>query len=218
MADSKRSLDGIRHFIWDFDGTLFDTYPVIIQNLRNALANFGQDADPVEVMTLMLDTIPAAQEYYARKFQIPLEELQAAYSTYNRQANAALVAAPMADARQVLEAICQAGGTHYIFTHRKLDETCAYLEKYGMRHLFRGIIAPQMPGFAWKPAPDALQHLMKLYGFGPGEAVMVGDRQLDLASGRNAGVATLHFRCGAVPQTLACDWCVDSFRDIQALL
>ena len=33
----QRSMRNIQHFIWDFDGTLFDTYPVIIGDLRKAL-------------------------------------------------------------------------------------------------------------------------------------------------------------------------------------
>lgn len=35
----------IRHFIWDFDGTVADTYPAIIQSLRDALQEFGHDCD-----------------------------------------------------------------------------------------------------------------------------------------------------------------------------
>ena len=42
-----------KHVIWDFDGTLFDTYPIIIQNLDNALREFGYTCDPLEAMKLM---------------------------------------------------------------------------------------------------------------------------------------------------------------------
>ena len=85
----------LRHFIWDFDGTLFDTYPVIIRNLRTALGQFGRDADPVQAMGLMLDCIPAAMKYYAETYQIPLEALNEAYQVCHRQANRELEAQPI---------------------------------------------------------------------------------------------------------------------------
>ena len=135
----------LRHFIWDFDGTLFNTYPVIIRNLRTALGQFGRDADPVQAMGLMLDCIPAAMKYYAETYQIPLEALNEAYQVCHRQANRELEAQPMAGVREVLTEIRDSGRYNYIFTHRKLEETRAYLAKYGMTDLFRDIMAPETP-------------------------------------------------------------------------
>ena len=201
-----QSLRPIRHFIWDFDGTLFDTYPVIIRDLRHALREFGCDADPTEVMRLMLDSIPAARLHYAQRFGIDPQTLAAAYQRYHEQANAALEAAPMAGLPAVLRAVADSGRYHYIFTHRQPDETDAYLKKYGLTGLFRDIVAPGRPGFAPKPAPDAVQYLMAQYGMTADDAVMIGDREIDLGSGRNAGLKTVHIVCTDVPETLVCDW------------
>lgn len=208
----------LRHFIWDFDGTLFDTYPVIIRNLRTALGQFGRDADPVQAMGLMLDCIPAAMKYYAETYQIPLEALNEAYQVCHRQANRELEAQPMAGVREVLTEIRDSGRYNYIFTHRKLEETRAYLAKYGMTDLFRDIMAPETPGFAWKPSPDGVLALMKEYGMKPEESVMVGDRECDLGSGRNAGIHTLHLMCPAVPEQLDCDWRIGSYAEMEPLL
>jgi len=30
----------VKHFIWDFDGTLFDTYPIIIAQMQAVLGDF----------------------------------------------------------------------------------------------------------------------------------------------------------------------------------
>ena len=201
-----QSLARIRHFIWDFDGTLFDTYPVIIRNLRAALAEFGCDADPVEAMGLMLDSIPAARQHYAARFGLDLKALTDAYQRYHVQATAALEAAPMPLLPAVLRAAAEKGGYHYVFTHRQLDETNAYLTKYALTDLFRDIVAPGCPGFAPKPAPDAVLHLMEKYGMTADDTVMIGDREIDLGSGRNAGIRTVHIVCTDVPEDLVCDW------------
>jgi hypothetical protein len=47
FMQAENTMSHIRHFIWDFDGTLFDSYPIIIGNLRSALQSYGYDCDPV---------------------------------------------------------------------------------------------------------------------------------------------------------------------------
>ena len=77
---SAEELRNLKHFIWDFDGTLFDTYPVIIENLREGLREFGFDADPVDMMRRMLETIPAARNHYADTYGIDREALTEAFA------------------------------------------------------------------------------------------------------------------------------------------
>ena len=208
----------IRHFIWDFDGTLFDTYPVIIENLNLALDRYGHSCDPVEAMGLMLTRIATAQRHYAAKFGIDLAALVEDYERHHQTANAQLRAEPMAGIREVLEAIQASGRNNYIFSHRKPEETALYLEKYGLSDYFRDVIGPGSAGFAEKPAPDSVLYLMEKYGMSAGETVMVGDRECDLGSGRNAGIRTAHLVCAAVPEMLQCDWRFESFTVMREML
>lgn len=212
------SMRKIQHFIWDFDGTLFDTYPVIIKNLRLALGEYGCDCDPVQAMELMLDTIPAARNFYADQFGIDREELAAAYGRYHREATRQLAAEPISGVREVLERIHESGRHSYIFTHRKNEETMLYLKKYGLEDFFRDVIGPSSPQFAFKPAPDAVLYLMEKYGMCPEETVMVGDRDCDLGSGRNAGIKSAHLVCAMAPESLVCDWRLNSFEEMLAML
>jgi len=203
-----------RHFIWDFDGTLFDTYPVIIENLRLALGEFGFTCDSVEAMGLMLTNIPTARNHYADRFGFDRKELESAYLRHHRTATEQLRAQPMEGAREVLERIRDTGRHSYIFTHRHSGETLAYLRKYGLDEFFRDIVAPDTEGFAPKPAPDAVLYLMEKYGMSPDSAVMIGDRNCDLGSGRNAGIRCAHLICPAVPETLECDWKLENLREM----
>ena len=133
------------------------------------------------------------------------------------QATAALEAPPMPGVAQVLRTICAGGRHNYIFTHRRVSETSAYLQKNDLDGCFREIVAPEN-GFAGKPAPDAVLYLMQKYHMAPAETVMVGDREIDLGSGRNAGVRTAHLVCALAPEELACDWRLHSFAQMLALL
>lgn len=211
-------MQDIQHFIWDFDGTLFDTYPVIIENVRLALKDHGHDCQPAEAMRLMLDTIRTALDHYAQHYGLDRQGLEDAYYVYHRKANEALQAKPISGVPEVLEKICASGRHNYIFTHRKCDETLAYLKKYGLDGYFREIVGPESPVFAWKPAPDALLYLVEKYKMNPENTVMVGDRECDLGSGRNAGVKVAHLMCALAPEQLVCDWEMGNMEQMLALL
>ena len=212
------SIQNISHFIWDFDGTLFDTYPVIIENIRQALQSFGFDADPKELMDKLLETVDHALSFYAEKYHIDKNTLSAAYQLQNITSNKELMALPMEGVESTLKAIQAKGCDSYIFTHRPLASTMAFLDKYDLSKYFTDFVAPATPGFARKPAPDAIEYLVNKYGIPKGKAVMIGDRELDLASGKNAGIRTAHYICKAIPQTFVCDWRFDRFADFTKAL
>ena len=215
---AENTMSHIRHFIWDFDGTLFDSYPIIIATLRAALQEYGHDCDPVEAMRLMLQNIGVAQHYYADKFGIVYEDLIETYYSHHNRLNPQLAAEPMADVEKVLKKICESGRKNYIFTHRKCSTTAQYLEKYGLSQYFTEIVGPEAPNFAYKPSPDSLLYLMDKYGMTAEDAVMVGDRDCDLGSARNAGMGTVHFVCAAVPETLSCDFRFESYQEMLLML
>ncbi len=210
-----KELKAVRNFIWDFDGTLFDSYPMILGNMTDALRDLGYAADPGEMMGLMLQSVRVAMDVYARRLGITVDALFDAYSVYYRRSNAAMEAVPMADVEAVLTRIRDLGGKHFIFTHRDQTQTADYLRKYGLDGYFRESVGVGHPHFAWKPAPDAVRYLMEAYAMDPAQTVMVGDRDCDLASGRNAGIGTVHLLCPTVPEKLDCDW---EFESLSAML
>ena len=208
----------IRHFIWDFDGTLFDTYPIIINHMQTALGEFGHSIDSLELMEHLLDTVGAALEYCAEKFAIDFTQLSDAYSVLHNQSALQPVAFPMESVEAVLAAVRARGGKNLIFTHRDLGSTNAYLEKYGLAHYFSDIVAPGTSGFAWKPAPDAILYLLRAHNLDPEEVAMVGDREIDLASARAAGIHSVHYLCKSVPQDLQCHWRFSDFSQMADIL
>ena len=204
----------VKHFIWDFDGTLFDTYPLIIHQMQTALGRFGHTIDSVELMEQLLHTVGVALEYCANKFSIDLEQLDEAYSTLHQQSALLPVALPMASVEKALAAVSARGGKNFIFTHRDLASTTAYLEKYGLSRYFTDIIGADTPGFAWKPAADSIEYLLSTHNLDPREVAMVGDREIDLASARAAGIYGIHYLCQAVPQELECTWRFSDYADL----
>jgi phosphoglycolate phosphatase-like HAD superfamily hydrolase len=149
---------------------------------------------------------------------IPREEFVETYTRHHQALNPQLLAKPMADVEKVLAKICETGRKNYIFTHRKCSTTAQYLEKYGLDRYFTEIVGPEAPNFAYKPSPDSLLYLMDKYGMTAGDAVMVGDRDCDLGSARNAGICTAHFVCAMVPEQLSCNFRFESYKKMLAIL
>ncbi len=202
-----------RHLIWDFDGTLYDTYPQMAQAFQAALADLGCSADEQEIYTCIKDTVYAAECAYAARFGIDADALTAAF----RKRHGAQTDFPMMPGLIVcLRRTAAMGCRHYLFTHRN-RKAVAQLTADGLDGFFADFVTRE-DGFADKPSPEAILHLMAKHGFGPADAVMIGDREIDMASGRAAGAkCVLLDPDGYYPDAKA-DARVASLADIPALL
>jgi len=201
-------------FIWDFDGTLLDTYPFITMCLKNALKDCGYEVAQMEILEKMMVTIPFAIGHYSDKYQIPdLRERYYAY--YAGEAEAPVRA--FTGLKEVLRRIQEIGAANYVFTNRG-NSIYPLLEKAGILGEFREIVTAEDPNFMVKPAPDTINYLMKKYGGTSENTVMIGDRYCDLESGYNAGCRTCHLLTPAVPQYPPCDWRVKNFEEMLKLL
>jgi phosphoglycolate phosphatase-like HAD superfamily hydrolase len=204
----------INTILFDYDGTLMDTYPNITRYLKLALKDFGIDADQTEILERMMVRIPVAIQQYAEQYSLP--ELRARYDMYYANEPNDLVE-PFEGVREVLRQIRVNGGFNYIFTHRNRS-IHAMLKRAGIDGEFREIITSEDPGFAAKPAPDTILYLMEKYGGTKEDTVMIGDRQCDLGSAYGADCKTIHLLTPAVPQYPACDWRINNFYEMLEML
>lgn len=173
-----------RNYIWDFDGTLFDSYPHLLECCMKVLAEEG---------------LSFPREDVGRHLQVSFGDMLAytglsdeAYRRFKeyelRIADAELdpPVIPFDDAEAVLRAVVQGGGRNYLYTHRNRTALW-YCEKFGLLPYFADRVTSE-EGFPSKPAPDAILALIRRNGLDPAECVMIGDREIDGLSGRNAGV------------------------------
>ena len=204
----------IQHFIWDFDGTIADSYPNLVRYLTLALADFGKTAEPVEILEKMMETIGYAIDWYSKLYDLP--ELSQRYSYHYELGKNDPVYA-FENVTAVLERIQQLGGHNYIFTNRG-QTLGALLDNMDLGRYFTEIIRAGDPEFVYKPSPKPILYLMEKYGGTPENTAMVGDRKCDLESGYQAGCKTIHLLTPDVPQYPPCDWRVSNFQEMLDLL
>lgn len=178
-----------RHFFWDFDGTLFDTYPAIVAAFQAALQEFGIKGDPDEIYKLMMTTITYAVDAYSERYGLG-PAFKRRFRQLERPFEQAM-AAPYPGLRAVCREIAERGGKNYLYTHRD-TEAILYLKRYGVDMYFADYVTSE-DHFPAKPAPDALLALMARNGVSPKDAVMIGDRSIDILAGKNAGMAGCYF-------------------------
>lgn len=207
-------MKNIKHFIWDYDGTLLDTYPNIVRYLYLALKDFGVEVDKREILENLLESLRYSLDHYSKLYNLP--NLSERYKFYAaNESNDPVSTFPYI--KEVLSQIRKNGCYNYIFTNRG-DECLSFLERCEIKDEFVEIVTSNNPNFVIKPAPDAILYLMKKYGGNESDTVMVGDRLCDLESAYAAGCKTVHLVTPAVVQSFDCDWRFENYKQMLDLL
>ena len=172
----------LRHFFWDFDGTLMDTYPMMTDAFVRAAASMGVSVGDDCALSLLKETLAHGAKVIAAENGLDAEALIAAFRREERMD----AVPPVPGIPGALRAIRAMGGRHYLVTHRNRGALEA-LRAAGLLELFDDFVTSE-DGFPRKPEPDMLLHLLRRHGLNPAECVMIGDRPLDTAAGRRAGM------------------------------
>ena len=204
----------IKHIIWDFDGTLFDSYPGMVNAFLRALKKYEIEAEYDEVLKLFLNSEKTAVQYYQKRFLLG-EELTEVYQDEKSHIDLSNML-PFPYAKEVCQRIKEAGRYNYILTHRG-STTYDILRKNGMVELFTEIVTKDNQ-FARKPDPEAIYYLLDKYQIHPKEAMIVGDREIETLLGQKAKVKTCFYESGNREPELQADYRVKSLEEVLTIL
>lgn len=173
------------NYIWDFDGTLFDTYGVMCQSLYEVIQRYQLPLSYDEMYQwIKKDSI----RDLAANF---LPELQTQFlADYHRlELKQQKHPKPFSQTKEVVAELNRRGKKQFILTHRD-DSTLAFLEELGLLQYFSEIVTSEYQ-MERKPSPAAIDYLLDRHGLIPEKTVMIGDRPLDVEAGRRANVNTV---------------------------
>lgn len=178
----------VRHAFWDFDGTLLDSYPVMVRAFVAAAADSGIAITPERTLALMKVNLTHCCETVGAENDVATCDLLGAFRRHE-QNEMAHGLPPVEGIPEVLAQLHDCGIRHYVVTHR--DLACRdLLEKAGLLHYFTDFVTTEN-NLPRKPAPDMVLHLIRKYGLDPATCMMVGDRPLDTEAGMAAGVLSV---------------------------
>ncbi len=173
-----------KNLIFDYDGTLGDSYPLLNEALQHALRLHGIAASETETMRELKISVGHAARKYAAEASSAEELLRDMYAYYDTIVFDRCRLCP--GVRALLDTAGARGIRCFVYTHTG-GVVSDYLTALGIRAHFTDLMTGD-EDFPRKPAPAALLALCARNGIDPAEALMIGDRDIDIAAGINAGI------------------------------
>ena len=204
--------------ILDFDGTIADTRPVILNTFHRTLdaMHLPQHTDDEIAATIglpLLKAFPVLQPMDEEMAALCIATYRRIFEDVNRE-----IGVPMfPHVADTLRQLHSQGCTLSIATSRGYKSVVDFIKGFHLDDIITFVIAAEDVKHA-KPDAEPVIKTLKHYGMKAEDAVVIGDTHFDIFMGRNAGCATIGVAYGnGSRQSLieaGADMVVDDFAEI----
>ena len=179
----------IRGVLFDLDGTLLDTYNLILTSMRHTVQTvLGTDYPDDVLMHQVGIPLEAQMKYYTDDPAVQAEMLTV-YRAYNHEVHDACVKA-FPGVRETLQVLCDRGFRMGVVTSKRHALAQHGLDICGLADYMEFVVGPDdYP--AHKPDPGPVRYGCELLRLRPEECLYVGDSPFDMRAGNGAGCATV---------------------------
>ena len=205
-----------KHIIWDFDGTLFDTYPVMTKAAIIALEEQDIYEPYDKIFDLMKKSFTYLYDYFYENYHIDISEKVISNFNRHRRELEDNNIKPFPYAVDVCRRICEDNRFNHLYTHRG-DSSIRYLKEHDMLECFSGLIT-ERSNFRRKPNPEALLWLIEEYNIDRREALMVGDRDIDILAAKNAGIDGCYYKSYPLYDCEHAKYTITDYRQLMDIL
>jgi HAD superfamily hydrolase (TIGR01509 family) len=176
--------------VFDLDGTLVDSLPLVLRAISHAIEPFGPDRPTMDIfahlggpperfMPGLLNDPKDAPEALARMFRFHHE-------------NQHLIR-PFEGVAVVLQQLRAAGLDLAIWTGRDRRSTDLILREHALTDYFAAVVCGDDLA-THKPEPEGLREILRRLGIAASETVFVGDADVDVLGGAACAVDTVLIR------------------------
>lgn len=205
------------HVIFDLDGTVLDTLTDLADAGNHVCVEHGWPTYPVDayrykvgngMLKLVERFMPAEFAGNAALFDQALGEFRAFYAEHKEDTTA-----PYPGTLEMLDELRARGVKLAILTNKDHEAAVPLVARYfGTEHF--EIVQGRTPAFPAKPDPQVTRHVLDALGAEAGTALYVGDSDVDIACGHNAGLRSAGvswgFRGRKELELAGADYVVDS--------
>lgn len=179
----------MQRIVWDFDGTLVDSRPLIEAGMDHALEHLGlagrTDIQEAWLSNVGLPVEQGLQNTFEPVGLDPVEVLKV-YRSFDWLGHEHLLQ-PFPGMRELVAELAALGHPQSIATSKRSLPLRRQLSGLGWEGRFDPIMTPDDVAQA-KPHPESLERILQATGEDPEDLVMVGDTPFDLDMARAAGV------------------------------
>lgn len=177
--------------ILDFDGTLADTKPVIVNTFHRTLSAMHlpphTDAEIAATIGLpLLEAFPLLEPMSAAMAQACTDCYRRIFEDVNRELGVPMFPHVAATLRQ----LHARGLLLTIATSRGHQSVCQFIHTFHLNHIISYVVGAEDVTLA-KPHAEPVSKTLAHFYLEPADAVVVGDTHFDILMGRNAGCATI---------------------------
>lgn len=188
----------IKGLLFDADGTLLDTYGIILTSMRHTVngiagGNYGDDELMARVGTPLLDQML----HFANGDEDRAQELVDLYRKHNDGIHDENIR-PFPDTKEALGMLSDAGFRMGVVTSKRHFMADRGLRMSGIAQYFDVLVASD----DWpehKPEPGPVLRGCELLGIPPEECAYIGDSPFDIQAGNSAGCFTVAALWGMFP-------------------
>jgi phosphoglycolate phosphatase len=208
--------------IFDFDGTLVDSAPGIVDVMRQVVGELSLSDVTLEEWQHLVG-IPLVRQMEAifpdRDEQFRTSVMKRYRSIYD--VKAVEICPPFPGLRSTLDGLQTSGVHASIVTSKARDLVDQVIDHHGLTNYFSLIIGFQEVS-NHKPHPEAVHLNLKHHSLKPDEVIVIGDSLYDLDMARNAGVASIGVTTGIhnkdILKTAHPKWIVERLEDVLPLI
>ncbi|SDC32055.1 HAD-IA family hydrolase [Geotoga petraea] len=200
-----------KNYIWDFGGTLFDTYPAFSKKVVEILRDKKIEEDYETILKMAKKSKSHLIDYLNEKYTLSDRELKyirkcEKYTSLNSRS-------PFEGIEEILNYIISNGGKNFIYTHRTFHSAMELLYHYKMFDYFEDIVSKDV-GLERKPDSEGFEYIIDKYDLEKNKTLSIGDRVIDVESSKGAGLQTAFFGEGVV----SADIVFQDFSDFMKLI
>ncbi len=178
--------------IWDLDGTLLDSYGIIVDSVLAVAAERGVRLDRAGTHRELI--AGSVKDFLASRFP-GAPELWDRYRAVSAARDGEITLMP--GAAGTLRALKEAGVRSFVYTHKGAAAP-EVLRRLGVLEYFDCVLTAEA-GLPRKPAPDGIEWLVRRYGLDKSRTFYIGDRPIDAKCAENAGVGCILYKPAGSP-------------------
>ncbi|MBE6463725.1 MAG: HAD family hydrolase [Eggerthellaceae bacterium] len=199
----RAELAHIKAVLFDLDGTLLDTYQLILDSMRYTIeTELGLYCSDEQLMAKVGQPL-AIQFTDFTSDPALIDELLKVYRAYNEARHDDVVRA-FDGVSEVLAALKDAGLSLGVVTSKRHELAQRGLDIAGLAPYMSFLVGPDdWPEF--KPNPGSVLYGCRLAGCDPSECVYVGDSPFDIQAGNSAGCVTIAALWGMFSKAMLCE-------------
>ena len=212
----------IKLIIFDFDGTLADTYELIIKTNQAAMEAMDYPVRDEEAIRATIG-LPLEAGIRALYPDLPEEALPQWCATYRRVFDVyktQYLPVLFPEVKETLEWLRDKGFVLTVASSRQSVSLNAFLRDLGILPCFRYVLGADNVSRA-KPDPEPVLKTLRDLGYSAGKTLVVGDMPVDILMGSRAGAGTVGVTYGnsnrAQLLEAGADFVLDHFSELQGL-